>query len=509
MSILCSKHRPKRVADDCAGISASVLSKPCKKPKTRSDDWSKKDVATASAWSPADHAEAFAAAVEAVMTTDGTWVNLTHRALSCATAKISSCDYLKIMYPHDRDADCVLEESTHTYFVRGCRYDHSVTSVWSVFFPKFESDISERMLVKAADRGLFNMESSVYWLYMHLTYCDRLQPDSSLFWMKIEKALETAQGFYTGLDSSSFDKDAAREHFQHLSRTDAVHKPIGASCYFLVFCAGYTASDIRNVWQMHGNLESLKGTLVHKQAELFMQELALCQVESKRKHVPLGDALANEYVLRRAREAAKIHAAIRRVAPHVCPEIWDHPVTQRYLRKVLTTDHGMEFTKVEAWLRANPKLSPYRSEWSIYDENAQVAGQIDSLWFDESRPGMIVMVDWKRVRKTLDADVFDQKMQAFGKYGLETCSFATDYVGPCADMFDCAYNHYLVQQHLYAYILRLHYGVNIGRMMLLQCHPDVGERVDAFHEVEFKERPELAGRVLEAFVHGWSKLLET
>ena len=119
------------------------------------------------------------------------------------------------------------------------------------------------------------------------------------------------------------------------------------------------------------------------------------------------------------------------------------------------------------------------------------------------------MVDWKRVRKTLDADVFDQKMQAFGKYGLETCSFATDYVGPCADMFDCAYNHYLVQQHLYAYILRLHYGVNIGRMMLLQCHPDVGERVDAFHEVEFKERPELAGRVLEAFVHGWSKLLET
>ena len=76
-------------------------------------------------------------------------------------------------------------------------------------------------------------------------------------------------------------------------------------------------------------------------------------------------------------------------------------------------------------------------------------------------------------------------------------------------MFDCAYNHYLVQQHLYAYILRLHYGVNIGRMMLLQCHPDVGERVDAFHEVEFKERPELAGRVLEAFVHGWSKLLET
>ena len=134
MSILCSKHRPKRVADDCAGISASVLSKPCKKSKTRGDDWGEEDVAMARAWRQADHAEALAAAVEAVMTPDGTWVNLTHRALSCATAKISSCDYLKILYPHDRDADCVLEESTHTYFVRGCRYDHSVTSVWSVFF---------------------------------------------------------------------------------------------------------------------------------------------------------------------------------------------------------------------------------------------------------------------------------------------------------------------------------------------------------------------------------------
>ena len=481
---------------------------PRKRPRVLGDHRDTGDLSLTTTWNRADHSEALAEAVEAEMSANGEWIDLAHHTWSGRTANIGSHDYLKILYPHVRDADCFLEELTHTYHVRGCKYDCSVSSVWGVFFPKFDAGIAKRMLLKADERGLVNIESSLYWLYMHLMFSDRLEPDSTKFWAKIGDVLEAAEKLCVASGAGTFDKDIACQSLRHLAHSAQVRKPSGASCYFLVLCAGYSASDIQEVWQMHGNLESLKGTLLHKQAELFMQELALFQVEAGRKHVPLGDLLANEIVIRRARAAATVHASMSHVAAHVSSEIWDHPVTRRYFRGALLEGQGLEFRKLEAWFHAHPTFSPYRSEWSIYDENARVAGQIDSLWFDETRNGVIIMADWKRVRKSLSPDVLIQEEQAFGKYGLRECVFAALYPGPCADMFDCAYNHYLVQQHLYAYILRLHYGVDVGLMMLVQCHPEVGERVDSFHEVGLPECPVLARLVMDAFLQGWWRLLE-
>ena len=46
----------------------------------------------------------------------------------------TSVDYLKILYPHDRDSHCTMVEKTHTYYVLGEKYDCSVSSVWKVLF---------------------------------------------------------------------------------------------------------------------------------------------------------------------------------------------------------------------------------------------------------------------------------------------------------------------------------------------------------------------------------------
>ena len=165
-----------------------------------------------------------------------------------------------------------------------------------------------------------------------------------------------------------------------------------------------------------------------------------------------------------------------------------------------------EFMRFESWLKANPSLSPYRAEWSIYHEDWLVAGQIDSLWFETRDSNSIVMADWKRCRGCLSSDVVMQSRQSFHqRRGLASCDHAPGVPGPCRDMYDCAYTHYLVQQRLYAYIVASKYDVEVHRMLLLQCHPNVGHDCDSYHEEEIPSDPDgaFALEVLTAFDVGW------
>jgi hypothetical protein len=59
-----------------------------------------------------------------------------------------------------------------------------------------------------------------------------------------------------------------------------------------------------------------------------------------------------------------------------------------------TTNEDM--AKYHAWRASVPDWTPFRTEWSVYDEEACIAGQIDSLWRDGN--GDYHMVDWKRCR---------------------------------------------------------------------------------------------------------------
>ena len=98
--------------------------------------------------------------------------------------------------------------------------------------------------------------------------------------------------------------------------------------------------------------------------------------------------------------------------------------------------------------------------------------------------------------------------QAFHVKGLEHCAFAPDHPGPCQELYDCAFNHDVVQQHLYADFLQRKYGIRVARLLLVQCHPHVGETSGDFHEVELPYDAALAGAVLEAFQSGWCRLLD-
>lgn len=101
------------------------------------------------------------------------------------------------------------------------------------------------------------------------------------------------------------------------------------------------------------------------------------------------------------------------------------------------------------------KLVPYRTEWSVYDLDCVLSGQIDSVWQDPE--GRLHMMDWKRSRH---ADL-----------GPEQSSYGRKGLGPCSDLDDTAFWHYVMQQNIYTLILERNYGVTVASMRLIHFHP--------------------------------------
>lgn len=115
-----------------------------------------------------------------------------------------------------------------------------------------------------------------------------------------------------------------------------------------------------------------------------------------------------------------------------------------------------DLVQFHAW-RATPPYDswvPYRTEWSVFDEKACVAGQIDSLWV--ASDGSYHMVDWKRCAKI-------EQTSSFREMGYE----------PFDNLANTNHGHYTVQQNCYAHMLRKHYGIECATLSLVQIHPDL------------------------------------
>ena len=144
-----------------------------------------------------------------------------------------------------------------------------------------------------------------------------------------------------------------------------------------------------------------------------------------------------------------------------------HKQAENYMNGLPWDDGTPEIRLFEHWLRefAQPRnLRPYRTEMSVFDLSARVAGQIDSLWADEE--GKLCMIDWKRCnpkeRRDGRLDVLSPAMECFAnRRGLP----------PFQDVPDTSYGHYCVQQNCYKYMLEQCYGWSVQAMFLVQCHP--------------------------------------
>ena len=80
---------------------------------------------------------------------------------------------------------------------------------------------------------------------------------------------------------------------------------------------------------------------------------------------------------------------------------------------------------------------------------------------------------------------------------------APGYPNPCESFYNCAYNHYFVQQNLYAYFLKQKFDISIQKALLVQYHPDIEGATTSYNEVEVEIDSRMAAKLLESFAGGW------
>ena len=121
-------------------------------------------------------------------------------------------------------------------------------------------------------------------------------------------------------------------------------------------------------------------------------------------------------------------------------------------------DYPIEFSFFKNFHDKYQTLTPYRTEWRIFDAGASIAGTVDMVY--KKNNGDLFIFDWKRSTKLVDQQG-NLLLKDF-KYGLEGLSHVEDN----------SFNRYALQQNIYKYILESNYGVKVSSMNLLVLHPD-------------------------------------
>jgi hypothetical protein len=128
-------------------------------------------------------------------------------------------------------------------------------------------------------------------------------------------------------------------------------------------------------------------------------------------------------------------------------------------------------------------LRPYRTEWTVFHEEARIAGSIDMIYeliqpdaTDATDAADLTIYDWKRCREITKTNRANK--------------FATH---PAIEHLpDTNYWHYALQLNVYKYILQNKYGKTITDLYLIVLHPEAQN----YQRVKL---PDLQSEVAELF----------
>lgn len=140
-----------------------------------------------------------------------------------------------------------------------------------------------------------------------------------------------------------------------------------------------------------------------------------------------------------------------------------------------------EYKQFDAFLR-NHDFKPFRTEWTIYDEQLKIAGTIDMI---HKHGDLFDIYDWKRSAKVVDDNESPIKKNGYGKKGL----------GELNKIEDTSYWRYCIQQNMYRYILEQNYGIKVRKMYLVVFCKDR----DRYSELEVPKMDEAIASIVKAW----------
>ena len=205
---------------------------------------------------------------------------------------------------------------------------------------------------------------------------------------------------------------------------------------------GLTAEEIKKQWSNNSSAVSGAGTNLHYEIECFMNNPCAWEY----KHDDLHDNYLKEL-------NSKEQKAIE----------WDYFIN---------------------FIKDHPELKPYRTEWTIYDEDLKISGSIDMVY--ENPDGTLSIYDWKRSKEITRTNNF--KKSAINKL--------------ICHMPDSNFWHYALQLNTYKRILERKYGKVVTDLYLVRLHPDAEEK-----NYELIKLPDLTKEIDELFEERKQKLI--
>jgi len=109
------------------------------------------------------------------------------------------------------------------------------------------------------------------------------------------------------------------------------------------------------------------------------------------------------------------------------------------------------------FIKENPSLKPYRTEWLIYHEDVKIAGSIDMVF--ENSDGTLSIYDWKRCKNIT-------RINNFNKFAISK---------QICHLPDSNFWHYALQLNTYKTILEQKYNKKIRDLFLVRLHPSAEE----------------------------------
>ena len=204
---------------------------------------------------------------------------------------------------------------------------------------------------------------------------------------------------------------------------------------------GLSAEEIKQQWSNNSSAVSGAGTDLHFEIECFMNNPDL---ESGFKHADLHEAyLQNPKAI-----------------------------------EVIEWDYFINFVK------DHPELKPYRTEWTIYDEDLKISGSIDMIY--ENPDGTLSIYDWKRSKDIT-------RVNNFNKFAINKL---------ICHMPDANFWHYALQLNTYKRLIERKYGKTVTDLYLVRLHPDAEEK-----NYELIKLPDLSKEIDELFEERKQKLI--
>lgn len=150
-----------------------------------------------------------------------------------------------------------------------------------------------------------------------------------------------------------------------------------------------------------------------------------------------------------------------------------------YMSNTTTAAHEakpLEWHYFINFIKDTPQLKPFRTEWTVYNEDVKISGSIDMIY--ENPDGTLSIYDWKRSKEIT-------RINSWNKFALpaEICHLP-----------DANFWHYAMQLNTYKVILEAKYNKVVTDLYLVRLHPDASEK-----NYELIHLPDLSSEVTDLF----------